>query len=108
MCRILLVAAGLILANLSPATIAAAQEPNPRNDPQVHEGMVVSASAAQVSLKGADGKEQSFKVNSMTRVMVHGKPGKLEDLKPGLMIRVMVDGKGLVTSVSTVDDRKGI
>lgn len=108
MYRILLIAAVLMLGNLATASLVRSQEPNPRNDPQVHEGMVVSAAATQVSIKGADGKEQSFKTNEMTRVTVHGKPGKLADLKPGLMIRVMVDGKGLVTSVSTVDDRKGI
>lgn len=112
MCRMLLIAAGLLLGNLTVASLAPAldlsQEPNPRTDPQVHEGIVVSAGGTTVSLKKADGKEHSFKTNEMTRIMVNGKPGKLEDLKPGVLIRVMVDGKGMVTSVSTVDDRKGI
>jgi hypothetical protein len=111
MCRMLLVAMGLVLGNLAfaslPSLPLSAQEPNPRADPQVHEGMVVSASGNQVSLKGADGKEKSFKTNEKTRIIVNGKPGKLENLKPGVMIRVMVDGNGMVTSVSTVDDRKG-
>lgn len=106
MCRILLIIASFSLANFAASTVVQAQEPNPRSDPQVHEGTVVTSAGTQVSLKGADGKEHSFKINEMTRVMVNGKPGKLEDLKPGTMIRVMVDGKGLVTSVSTVDDRK--
>jgi hypothetical protein len=105
MCRILLIAAGLMLGNLTAANVAPAQE---RADPQLHEGTVVSASGTQVSIKGADGKEKSFKTNEKTRITVNGKPGKLEDLKPGVMVRVMVDGKGMVTSVSTVDDRKGI
>ena len=105
MCRILLVAAGLMLGNMSLATLASAQE---RTDPQAHEGMVVSASGTQISIKGADGKEKSFKTNERTRIMVNGKPGKLEELKPGVMVRVMVDAKGVVTSVSTVDDRKRI
>ena len=113
MYRILLIAAGLVLGTIVfGVQVAAAgnagQEPNPRTDPQVHEGIVVSASGNQVSLKKADGKEHSFKTNETTRIMVNGKPGKLEDLKPGVTIRVMVDGKGMVTSVSTVDDRKGI
>jgi hypothetical protein len=90
----------------SPA--AAAQDGVPRQvkEPQSHEGMVVSASADQVSMKAADGKEHTFKINEMTRVTVNGKPGKLTDLKPGIQIRVMVDQAGKVASVSTVDDRK--
>ncbi len=75
-------------------------------EPQLHEGLVVSAGAGQVSLRTAAGKEHAFKTNSMTRINVNGKPGKLEDLKPGVQIRVMVDAKGMVASVSTVDDRK--
>jgi hypothetical protein len=109
MYRILLIAAGLVLGTIVfGVQVAAAQEPNPRTDPAVHEGIVVSAGGTTVSLKKADGKEHSFKTNDTTRIMVNGKPGKLEDLKPGVTIRVMVDGKGMVTSVSTVDDRKGI
>ena len=77
-------------------------------EPQLYEGPVVSAGAGQVSLRAADGKEHAFKTNSMTRITVNGKPGKLEDLKPGVQIRVMVDSKGMVASVSTVDDRKKI
>lgn len=75
-------------------------------DPMVVEGTVLSASAGQVSLRAADGKEHSFKPNEMTRIMVNGKPGKLEDLKAGVQIRVMVDKQGKVVSISTVDDRK--
>lgn len=112
MCRIPLIAVGLVFGSLFTGTLTPprtfAQEPNPRNDPQVHEGMVVSAGGTAISLRKADGKEHSFKTNDTTRIMVNGKPGKLEDLKPGVMIRVMIDGKGMVTSVSTVDDRKGI
>ena len=108
MCRIFFFAAGLLLASLAPAAAIDAQEPGPGRDPQLHEGMVVSAGNGQVSLRGADGKEHTFKANTTTRIMVNGKPGKLEDLKPGIMIRVMVDGKGMVTSISTVGDRKRI
>jgi len=108
MYRILLIAAGLVLGNLGVATQMPAQEPNPRTDPAVHEGVVVSAGGTAVSIRKADGKEHSFKTNETTRIMVNGKPGRLEDLKPGVTIRVMVDGKGMVTSISTVDDRKGI
>lgn len=108
MCRIIFIAVGLLLANLGSAAFLHAQVPSPRSDPQLHEGMVVSAGNGQVSLRGADGKEHAFKANALTRIMIHGKPGKLEDLKPGEMIRVMVDGKGMVTSISTVDDRKRI
>lgn len=75
-------------------------------EPQTIEGMVVSASAGQVSVRTADGKEQSFKPDAMTRITVHGKPGKLEELSAGLQIRVMVDKQGKVISISTIDDRK--
>ena len=76
-------------------------------EPQLHEGMVVSAGNGQVSMKTADGKEHVFKTNAMTRITVNGKPGKLEDLKAGTAIRVMTDQMNKVTAISTVDDRKG-
>lgn len=87
---------------------ADAQDGVPRQvkEPQIHEGMVVSASADQVAMKTADGKDHTFKADTMTRVMIHGKPGKLTELKSGVQIRVMVDQAGKVTSISTVDDRK--
>jgi hypothetical protein len=75
-------------------------------EPQVLEGVVLTASADQISIRAADGKEHSFKANEMTRVTVNGKPGKLTDIKVGMQVRVMVDQAGKVTSVSTVDDRK--
>ena len=90
-----------------PAALVAADGPVVQNaDPQNIEGMVVSASAGQLSLRTADGKEHSFKSNEMTRIMVNGKPGKLADLKAGVAVRVMVDKQGKVISISTVDDRK--
>lgn len=91
----------------SEAKLHAADGPQLQNvEPLVVEGVVVSASAGQVSLRAADGKEHSFKPNEMTRITVNGKPGKLADLKAGVMIRVMVDKQGKVISISTVDDRK--
>lgn len=91
-------------AGLSPVFADAPQVQNV--EPMVIEGAVVSASAGQLSLRAADGKEHSFKPNEMTRIMVNGKPGKLEDLKAGVQVRVMVDKMGKVVSISTVDDRK--
>ncbi|QDU26862.1 hypothetical protein ETAA8_19460 [Anatilimnocola aggregata] len=75
-------------------------------EPRLHEGTVVSASAGQVSMRATDGKEQVFKINSMTRVTINGKPGKVEALEAGTPIRVMVDQANNVTAISTVDDRK--
>jgi len=88
-------------------SLLAADGPQVQNvDPQVIEGVVVSAGTGQLSVRAADGKEHSFKPNEMTRIMVNGKPGKLEDLKTGIQVRVMVDKQGKVVSISTVDDRK--
>jgi hypothetical protein len=108
-----LVVASLVAAAVGSAWIApenkllAVDGPQVQNvEPMVVEGTVVSASAGQVSLRAADGKEHSFKPNEMTRITVNGKPGKLDDLKAGTMIRVMVDKQGKVISISTVDDRK--
>jgi hypothetical protein len=97
----------LSLVALAPFAWAQVAPPEQGKEPQVHEGVVVTASADQVSLREANGKEHSFKTNEMTRVMINGKPGKLTDLKAGTPIRVMVDQVGKVTSVATVDDRKG-
>lgn len=89
------------------AKTGASSPPNQATaDPQVHEGMVVSASTGQLSMRAADGKEHMFKTNDMTRITVNGKPGKLEDLKSGMAIRVMLDAMKQVTAISTVDDRK--
>lgn len=108
-----LVVASFVAAAVGSAWLAPAGELHAADvpqgqvvDPMVVEGTVVTASAGQVSLRAADGKEHSFKPNATTRIVVNGKPGKLTDLQAGLMIRVMVDKQGKVISISTVDDRK--
>lgn len=105
-----LAAIGLaLLASFSSATVAASVNipaGQAAADPKVHEGMVISASTGQISIRGADGKEHSFKTNDMTRITVNGKPGKLEDLQAGIPVRVMTDGMNKVTAISTIDDRK--
>jgi hypothetical protein len=103
------VALATLLVGLVPIADVQANADGPQVqnvDPMVIEGAVVSASAGQLSLRAADGKEHSFKPNAMTRIMVNGKPGKLEDLKAGVQVRVMVDKMAKVVSISTVDDRK--
>jgi hypothetical protein len=112
MSRILMVAGCLVLGSFALNSVvslpASGQEPNPRSEPQLREGVVVSAGGGQLSIRAADGKEHAFKTNEMTKITVNGKPGKLEDLKAGVQVRVMVDAKGMVASISTVDDRKRI
>jgi|GEM_PF-4599211 len=110
MCRcmlpVFLLALFAHLAGVTSVPALAVEPPMQDVEPMVVEGVVLSASAGQLSLRAADGKEHSFKPNSMTRITVHGKPGKLEDLKAGLQVRVMVDKQAKVISIATVDDRK--
>jgi hypothetical protein len=97
----------VVASCLLPAVVAQeAAPPDQGKEPQTHEGVVLTSSADTISIRAADGKEHSFKINAMTRVTVHGKPGKLTDLKAGMPARVMVDSVGKVATVSTVDDRK--
>jgi hypothetical protein len=75
-------------------------------DPQLHEGIVVSAGAGKLAIKDKAGKDQSFAVDGATRVTVNGKPGRLDDLKESMPVQIMVDEKGKVLAVSTVDKEK--
>jgi hypothetical protein len=76
-------------------------------EPQMHEGIVVSAGAEKLTIKDKAGKDQSFVIDGTTRVTVNGKPGRLEDLKESMRVQVMTDDKGKVLTVSTVDKEKG-
>ncbi|WP_254511548.1 hypothetical protein [Anatilimnocola floriformis] len=96
-----------VVASIPVSPALADDTPELQNvEPMVVEGAVVSASAGQLSLRTADGKEHSFKPDEKTRINVNGKPGKLEELKAGVQVRVMVDKMAKVVSISTVDDRK--
>jgi hypothetical protein len=88
------------LSLLSAAANAAVDEP------QGHEGVVVSAAGDKLVMSDTAGKQHTHTVDPAAKITVHGKPGKLEDLKAGDAIRVMVDAKGKVLSVATVDERK--
>ena len=76
-------------------------------DPQMHEGMVISAGAGKLTIKDKAGKDQSFVIDGGTRVTVNGKPGRLEDLKESTRVQVMIDDKGKVLTVATIDKEKG-
>jgi len=76
------------------------------NEPQIHKGTVVSATATRLVMKDMMGKEQSFTIDHTTKVTVNGHPGKLEDLQETMPIHVALDENGKVLSVSTVDKDK--
>lgn len=93
----------LILFYLALLGLAASSE---AADPQMHEGMVVSAAAGKLTIKDKSGKDQSFVIDATTRVTVNGKPGRMEDLKESMPVQVMTDDKGKVLTVSTIDKEK--
>jgi hypothetical protein len=76
------------------------------NEPQIHKGTVVSATATRLVMKDTMGKEQSFTVDHTTKVTVNGQPGKLEDLQETMPIHVALDENGKVLTVSTIDKDK--
>jgi hypothetical protein len=75
-------------------------------EPQLHTGVVVSASRDTLVIKDKSGKQQTFSVDPAIKVTVNGKPGKLEDLKETMPVQVMMDEKGKVLAVSTIDKEK--
>ena len=76
------------------------------NEPQIHKGTVVSATAMRLVMKDAMGKAQSFTIDHTTKVTVNGQPGKLEDLQETMLSHVALDENGKVLTVSTVDKEK--
>jgi hypothetical protein len=76
------------------------------NEPQMHKGTVVSATATRLVMKDTMGKEQSFTIDHTTKITVNGQPGKLEDLQETMPIQVALDEKGKVLTVSTIDKDK--
>ena len=54
-------------------------------------GVVVAADAAQVTVRGADGKETRFAVARDTRVFVERHGAKPAELKPG--VRAVIHGR---------------
>jgi hypothetical protein len=71
-----------------------------------HDGTVVTAVAAQLTMNDVHGKSRVFKVTAMARVSKNGLPAKLEDLKAGDAIRVTVDAQDAVVAISTIDNDK--
>jgi hypothetical protein len=76
-------------------------------EPQLHKGTVVSATSGRLVMKDTAGKEQSFTVDTTTKITINGKPGKLEDLQETMPIQVTIDEKGKTLSIATVDRDKG-
>lgn len=76
------------------------------NEPQIHKGTVVSATATRLVMNDTMGKEQSFTIDHATKVTVNGRPGKLEELQETMPIHVALDENGKVLTVSTVDKDK--
>jgi len=75
-------------------------------EPQVLEGVVVSAGQNALVMKDAAGKQHSFKVEDTAKVTFNGKPGKLEDFQASMPVRVTVAEESRVLAVSTIDDEK--
>jgi hypothetical protein len=78
-----------------------------RAEPQLHKGTVVSAKGTSLVMKDMTGKDQSFTVDSATKITINGKPGRLEDLQETMPIQVTTDEKGKTLVVSTIDKEKG-
>lgn len=79
--------------------------PSMAANPTVHEGVVVSAGAGQLTMKDKSGKEHSHQIGREVKITVHGKPGMLEDLQLGMPIRITVDGSK-VLGIATIDNIK--
>lgn len=75
-------------------------------EPQMLEGMVVSAGQGSLVIKDAEAKQHSFKVDAQTKITFHGKPGKLESFQPGMPVRVTVGAENRLLALSTIDDKK--
>lgn len=98
--RTLAIAAALWLTTLLNVNSASAAEP------QIHKGTVVSATASQLVVKDATGREQTHLVSRETKVTINGRVGRLEELKMSTRVRVTTDGGDKVVSIATVDDDK--
>lgn len=67
--------------------------------PISHDGQVVSASAGELVMTGADGKdEHKHTLTNKTRITCDGKPCKATDLKVGAKIRVTTHGDDKTTA----------
>src|SRR4029079_16906760 len=75
-------------------------------EPQLYKGSVVSAGAGKLVMKDTAGKDQSFSVDSATKIMVNGKLARLEDLQETMLVQVTTDEKGKVLAISTIDKDK--
>jgi hypothetical protein len=65
-------------------------------------GEVVSADAAQVTIRSTDGHAQRFALTPQTQIIIGNSAGKPADLKPGLRAVVheqKVDGSLVATSI---------
>jgi hypothetical protein len=93
----------LVLFSMHPAGPI---EIAPAGDPQMHKGTVVSAGDGRLVMKDSAGKEQSYSVDTVTKITVNGKPGRLEDLQETMPVQVTTDEKGKVLAVSTMDKDK--
>jgi len=98
-CLVFPIAALVAVASIGIRSLAA--------EPQLHKGTVVSAASGKLVMKDTTGKEQSFAVDSTTRITVNGKPGRLEDLQETMAIQVTTDEKGKTLSITTMDKDKG-
>ena len=81
-------------------------EIGPAGDPQMKKGTVVSAGNGSLVMKDNKGKDQSYSVDSATKITVNGKPGRLEDLQETMPVQVTTDEKGKLLAISTIDMEK--
>jgi hypothetical protein len=81
-------------------------EIGPAGDPQMKTGTVVSAGNGSLVMKDTKGKEQSYSVDTATKITVNGKPGRLEDLQETMPVQVTTDDKGKLLAISTMDKEK--
>lgn len=78
--------AALVLNMLGGATVLAADA----EKPNTHDGKIVSITADELVMTGADGEEHSHALASDTRLTLDGQACQASDLKAGLRIRVTV------------------
>jgi hypothetical protein len=84
-----LVALALVAFVCSPALAA----------DKAHDGTIVKAGDGKLTMKDADGKEQTHAVPPEAKISCDGKDCKLEDLKAGFKVTVTVKDDKTVTKI---------
>jgi hypothetical protein len=74
------------------------------DDPNVHEGLVVSAGNGKLVMTDADGQNQhTHAIGADVQITLDDKPAKLADLKEGFQVKVTTAKEGNQTVVTRIE-----